>query len=790
MMKPRKTYSYNGKRLTVNQYSKLIAKKTGGKITTIAGRIRKGWPIEKLLLPDTVKRPVYQYGVDGVFKKSFTSIAEALRSIRKAGASAIRRACLKPNAVSHGYLWRYADDVPDTTVRLSLKARTQFKDDKDVYRLRKVYISIRRECYHKKGRWAQNPKIKLWDEWYNSWDRFLADLMPMYKLAIKQYSGYKSRLTQKELKNTNVWFSRIDKTEGFIPFNVCFTTPDWAVRHRPNSHRVNIDDKILFVPQIYDILRLQGRELTEGTIRSRVVNKRPIAGPTQRRRFEYKGQFFSGRELDEMFGTPRHAIRRYITKYKLPIEEAIEAAKTYRHNTVIYQGTEYRQHELAKLLSAESSLPYGLLASRIRDVAKHRNGLTQSDIDKLLKAKKVKRIYVKATIEGAVEGIEKKRMAKGKISLTDLAKKHGLPYKVVWRRIKKGASVEEAIKGKRVAQTLIIDGITYKMAAAAKMLGISEVGLRYRIKRGWNPGEIKKITRRFYFNSIKEDERQALSELECKDCHDAKSRKAFPYRNKAKTLIGPVCKACVAKKAGIKEPGAILRAKELFTAGFRKCCDCKGVLELDSFSKSKRGYGGYSNICQECSRKRTKRFVQRQQADMGKFYLTQKAMLKFGVKRLDVTDEMRAATKQEILQKREPKYSLDGKDFVTMAEAARYIHEKYGVEETTVTKRLGTGAAILDCTLPEKEYRSMMGSSPLIITDLVTGIKYEFKNQRAASVMMGRSTITACLKNNRPSKVWRGNKWPNPCSVEIRVSNLGLGIAAKSPQRGSASEDL
>lgn len=54
---------------------------------------------------------------------------------------------------------------------------------------------------------------------------------------------------------------------------------------------------------------------------------------------------------------------------------------------ILYQGKEYRQHEVVKLLSNGSALPIALLDSRVREAYKKNHEFTQAVVDKILNAK-------------------------------------------------------------------------------------------------------------------------------------------------------------------------------------------------------------------------------------------------------------------------------------------------------------------------------------------------------------------------------------------------------------------
>lgn len=121
-----KTYQYNGRYYTCSQYAKLLHKGTGLNIGTIQKRIRKGWAIEKILLPDLVKRPICKYNLDGEFLQAYDSVSDAIRAIRKSIKSSIQKSASKEkdakgqDRTAGGFIWRYADEIKDTSIKLNI----------------------------------------------------------------------------------------------------------------------------------------------------------------------------------------------------------------------------------------------------------------------------------------------------------------------------------------------------------------------------------------------------------------------------------------------------------------------------------------------------------------------------------------------------------------------------------------------------------------------------------------------------------------------------------------------
>lgn len=335
-----KLYEYNGKHYTQLEYAKLIHKKTGVLVSTITGRIRKGWSAEKIMLPDCVKKPIYQYDLDGNFIKSYTSITKAVLELRKNGINAnkgsIRESCMNDGRTSGEYIWRYADDIKDSKKKLNTFKIKSRNGDKDIFYLRRKYQRILDDCYKPNGKYFGNEKIRLWEEWVNNFEKFYNDLIPLYEKARNLIKKYNRRIKVGRLKNApdklncnHIWFTRIDKTEGFLPFNICFTTPNWTMRYKPNSRRVNLDGKIVFIPQIYDIMKSHDNDcVSENSIRQHIIKKENIVYRRRDKIFEYENKYYSSVELGKMFNVPSHRIKYYVYK-GYTVKESITMAKNY-----------------------------------------------------------------------------------------------------------------------------------------------------------------------------------------------------------------------------------------------------------------------------------------------------------------------------------------------------------------------------------------------------------------------------------------------------------------------------
>jgi len=701
-------YEYNGKKYSQIDYAKLIHKKTGVKISTITGRIRKGWSIDKLMLPDNVKKPIYQYDLEGNFINSFTSITEALKQIRNSkikksktlpttGIGISCKSDLKKPSLSFGYLWRYASDIKDKSEKLNVFIRKSYKSDKDRYYLYRRYDSIMDACYKPDGRYFGNEKIKIWEEWKGNFEKFYNDLLPLYKSAQKANPTYKRRIKTGKLKNASdkikfnhIYFSRVDKTEGYMPFNICFTTPEWSMRYKSNSHRVNVDGKIVFVPQIYDILKEQHSidlKIKECTIRKRIINKKEINNIHERAKFEYKGKFYGCLELSKMFNTTPYKIRYYV-KMGYTVEKAItKIQKEVKHipKKVCYQHKEYTLVEFAKKIKIDTNsyLSIQVLKGRIKPLSK-KTILDEEDVNKIINKSKQKEAYIEHN------GIN--------YSLSDLAKKYNMSYCLIWQRFKKGYKFDDLIKNKKDFKTIKYNGKEYTISEVSKITNLHFETIKQRLKRGWSIKEI--------FENKKIDYKYYRDNLICIDCKCKKTIDDFHIKEKKTGRIDTACKECIAKRDGVKNFGLLTISKELFNKGFRKCSICKDVKELEKFSKNKTSSGGYSHNCYECQTQLTKKYVIEQRENLGDYHLTQYCVRKYKISKEEVTNELRELARIEILEKRKPKFNLDGKYFFNQKDFAKYVYKNYGVPISTVLGRIRDGKKEKDCIISNTVYRS------------------------------------------------------------------------------------
>ena len=111
---------------------------------------------------------------------------------------------------------------------------------------------------------------------------------------------------------------------------------------------------------------------------------------------------------------------------------------------------------------------------------------------------------------------------------------------------------------------------------------------------------------------------------------------------------------------------------------------------------------------------------------------------------------------------------MDGLGFVTVADFARYMEEKYGLPITMTEKRISQGKTEEQCKLSESEMRSIAYTQGKVkVTDTVTGEMIEFNNtaDEKLNKMFSKSAITKGIKTGKKTRVTALSKYKNPCII-------------------------
>jgi len=768
-------YMYNGNMYTCRKYAELIHKITGFKMTLLIQRIRKGWAIERLMLPDAVTKGVHKYGLDGKYIKTYNSISDAIRDLRKTAKcngvahSNIKISCnSRKGQSSGGYMWRYVKDIKDVAIDIETKP-VPFKSNKTLYELRELYTTMIYRCHNVKGPYFNNPRIKVCERWIKSWDNFCTDMLPLYKKAKAASKNYTSRLTGEKIKPNQVWMSRKDKTDGYLPLNTYFTTPEWCMRSRPDTHRVTVDGKIMSVPQIYDLNPdLKGR-MTECNLRDRVVKNRDLFAANHGRQFNYQGKEYSAPVLAEMVDVPASRLRSYIVRDGLSVEDAIEKARNFESTAIFvkYCDKKYRLNHLIKKLihDSDSKLPFEIVRSRVRASITDDATLELEEVTRILNSKVICRHIT--TYRGK------------EISIVALAKKLKMPYHTLLHRQEKGWTGKKLIaKSRNMNRIFEYNGKSYKVLDIAEELKVTEGTIYYRLLHGWTIEEIFANTR--FRNVVRHGKVFAKTpfkgatrhlelqqeEVRCAHCGIVKDR--TNYYAKDGIIQKGICKECISAlgKHNYKaQERKTLAIDSLFILGQRKCTECKEIKLLAEFSKDKNNRTGYMGNCKKCMSLRHYNYMKAQTDNLGKVYLTQYAMKMFKVGVKEVTDEMRDKAKKAVLEKRVPKYKIDGKEFLTMNDLARYIEEVYKIPITCTVKRLQKGKSPEECTISEYDYRSNARCRPIKIVDSVTGQVFTFKGSSHTNGMFQDSTLARALRTGELVGGGKRSKYPNPCKI-------------------------
>jgi len=232
------------------------------------------------------------------------------------------------------------------------------------------------------------------------------------------------------------------------------------------------------------------------------------------------------------------------------------------------------------------------------------------------------------------------------------------------------------------------------------------------------------------------------------------------------------CRDCELRADGIVEIGKTRFAMIIFKKNFRRCAVCKDTLPLTEFSHDKNRYGGYSNNCKGCNAAGVAALQQKGKTEITDWYVKEYGK-RFGITNFD--EETIAKLRQEIIEKREPKYFLDGKEFLTAVDLAKYIESKYGLPLTMTKKRIADGKTPEECKISEHDARSAAYTKGKVkVTDMVTGKVYEFKNTRDPDLlkMFSVLSITNGLKGRIiGERQTKANKYPNPCTIERVETN-------------------
>lgn len=271
-------------------------------------------------------------------------------------------------------------------------------------------------------------------------------------------------------------------------------------------------------------------------------------------------------------------------------------------------------------------------------------------------------------------------------------------------------------------------------------------------------------------NSIKK-KYEYRDEIKCLSCGKVQEIKEYYIKDKEIGRRSKKCRDYELKASGVVEVGKQRFSIKIADKGFRRCSICKEIKPLTEYTKNAKQYLGISNNCYNCANKLHSKFIKNQQKIIGISYIKEYGKLQ-GIR--DFNDEIIRNLKLEILDKRKPKYFIDGKNFVTISKFARYVESKYGLPVTTTEKRISEDKTEEQCKLTEYETRSVAHTKGKIkVTDCKTGEVFIFKNasDKGLLKMFSSTTISQYLKTGaiivRKKEQKKGqSKYRVDCKIE------------------------
>jgi len=205
----------------------------------------------------------------------------------------------------------------------------------------KFYRYMVDNCYVEGGRYFQ--KYHVYPEWTKNFWSFV-----FFVDSLKRKEVVKGKR-----------LSRKDQQKDFFPDNLAFHTQKEITWKRKATHKIEIDGVIKHIPEIKEILRLQGIKIDESTLRSRhkkYRNNRDVGEVnTVYGGCFWKGEYRSLKQICKEENSNYQRAKCWMSKNKT-VEQAVELAKTkhgYPEVKYIYNEIEYNRQSLAKVLSKE-----------------------------------------------------------------------------------------------------------------------------------------------------------------------------------------------------------------------------------------------------------------------------------------------------------------------------------------------------------------------------------------------------------------------------------------------------
>lgn len=262
-------------------------------------------------------------------------------------------------------------------------------------------------------------------------------------------------------------------------------------------------------------------------------------------------------------------------------------------------------------------------------------------------------------------------------------------------------------------------------------------------------------TKRYYYGK----------EITCNKCLKIQPIQEFYITNKNTGRRKKSCRDCQMKEANVIEIGKSRFSKKILDKGFRRCSVCKEIQPLTEYAYDKTKFGGHTSNCKKCNASAVSKLQIKGREEITDWYVREYGKRNYNLTTFD--ESIIKKLREEIIEKRKPKYFIDDKEFLTIAEFARYIEGRYGLPFTTTKKRISEGKTLEQCKLSESQMRSIAYTKGKIkVTDTVTNEVFEFENTRDKKLleMFPSCAISKGIKTG----IISSRKYKNPCNI-IRI---------------------
>ena len=254
-------------------------------------------------------------------------------------------------------------------------------------------------------------------------------------------------------------------------------------------------------------------------------------------------------------------------------------------------------------------------------------------------------------------------------------------------------------------------------------------------------------------------------EITCNKCHKAQHIQEFYITNKNTGRRKKSCRDCQMKEAEVVEIGKSRFSKKILDKGFRRCSVCKEIKPLTEYAYAKTKFGGHTSNCKKCNAYAVSKLQIKGREDITDWYVREYGKRNYNLTIFDTV--IIKKLREEIIEKRKPKYFIDSQEFLTVAEFARYIEDKYGLPVTTTEKRISEGKTLEQCKLSERQMRSIAYTKGKIkVTDTVTNDVFEFENTRDKGLL--KMFSSCAISKGIKTGIISSRKYKNPCII-IRI---------------------